>query len=232
LPASIVLGSATASATLQIASDSTTLPGSYTVAVTAVSGAVQQTLALPVVLGQQAASANFALSAATSSVSVAAAGESVTDTLTVSPAGGFTGMVQMSCAVSGGSSSSAAPTCSVPASASVTGAAVVNATLTVNTTAPTTTTAANYARLFGKRVGGIMLGCVLLFIAPKRRRWTALGLMLLTAGALAVTACGGSGHSSSGTGGSPGTPAGSYTVTVTATSGAINATTQVNVTVQ
>jgi peptidoglycan/LPS O-acetylase OafA/YrhL len=114
----------------------------------------------------------------------------------------------------------------------VTGGTVVNATLTVNTVAASTTTAANDAPLLGKRLGGIMLGCVLIFLAPKRRRWTALGLLLLTAGAMAVTACGGSGHSSTGTGGSPGTPAGSYTVTVTAVSGAINATTQVNVTVQ
>jgi hypothetical protein len=231
LPSSIVLGAAVASATLQVASDSTTLPGSYTVAITAVSSGVQQTLALPLILQQPSASPNFALSAVTSSVSVAAAGESVTDMLTIRPAGGFTGTVQLSCAISGGSSSSLAPTCSVPTSASVTGATVVNATLTINTVAPSTT-AAKAAPLFGERVGGIMLGCVLIFIVPKRRRWTALGLLFLTAGALTFTACGGSGHSSTGTGGSPGTPTGSYTATVTAVSGTINATTQVNVTVQ
>ena len=232
LPSSIVLGAAAVSATLQIASDSATLPGSYTVAITAVSGGVQQTLALPLILQQPSASPNFALSAVTSSVSVAAAGESVTDMLTIRPAGGFTGTVRLSCAISGGSSSSLAPTCSVPTSASITGATVVNATLTINTVAPSTTTAAKTTPLFGERVGGIMLGCVLIFIIPNRRIWRALGVLLLTAGALAVTACGGSGHSSTGTGGSAGTPAGSYTVTVTAVSGTINAATQVNVTVQ
>jgi hypothetical protein len=110
---------------------------------------------------------------------------------------------------------------------------VVNATLTVNTTAPTTAVAAKDGRLFGERLGGLMLGCLLIFIAPKRRIWTALGLVLLAAGALSMTACsGGGGKGSTGTGGTPGTPAGSYTVTVTAASGSVNATTQVNVTVQ
>jgi hypothetical protein len=231
LPTSIALGANAVTVTLQIASDATTTPGSYTVAVTAVSGGVQQSLALPLVLGQTAASANFDLSAATSSVSIASSGESATDLLTIRPAGGFTGSVQLSCAVSGGTSSSDAPTCAVPSSASVTGTSVVTATLTVNTVAPTTTTSKN-AGIFGERVGGIALGCVLIFLAPKRRKiLTTLGVLILMAGALGMTACGGGGHTNSG-GGDPGTPAGSYTVTVTALSGTVKATTQVNVTVQ
>lgn len=139
--------------------------------------------------------------------------------------------MQLSCAVTGGPSSTNAPTCTVPTTASVTGASVVTATLTVNTVAPSATTAKE-AGLFGERIGGIALCCVLIFVAPRRRNiWTTLGLLILMAGALDVTACGGSGHGS-GSGGSPGTPAGSYTVTVTALSGTIKATTQVNVTVQ
>jgi hypothetical protein len=94
-------------------------------------------------------------------------------------------------------------------------------------------TKAKNAALFGERIGGIALGCALIFIAPRRRKiWTTLGLLILIASTLGATACGGSGHSSSGSGGSLGTPAGSYTVTVTALSGTIRATTQVNVMVQ
>ncbi|WP_263359885.1 protease pro-enzyme activation domain-containing protein [Acidicapsa ligni] len=231
LPDSINLGSSPTSVTLQIASDSTTLPGSYTVAVTAVSGGVQQTLALPLVLQQLAVTPGFDMSAASGTVSIALAGQSVTDMLSIRPAGGFTGAVQLSCAVSGGSSSSAAPTCTVPATASVTGTAVVNAMLTVNTAAPTTNVA-NDTRMAAGKIGGVVFGCLLIFIAPKRRKWTALGVLLVAACAMAVTACGGNGHSNPGTGGSPGTPTGSYMVKVTASSGSISATTQVNVSVQ
>lgn len=230
LPGSVTLGSAKETATLKITSDATTPAGSYTVAITAISGSVQATLALPLTVQGATASAGFGLSAASSTVSIGSAGQSATDTLTIRPSGGFTGTIQLSCAVTGGTTS--APTCAVPATASVTGSEVVNATLTVDTSSPSTALAANESRKLGERAGGIMLGCLLLFFVPKRRVWTGLGLLLLTAGVLAVTACGGSGHSSTGTGGSGGTPAGSYTVTVTATSGSITATTQVNLTVQ
>jgi len=230
LPGSVTLGAATQTATLQIGSDATTAPGSYTAAITATSGSVQATLALPLTVQGAAASAGFGLSAASGTISIASAGQSATDTLTIRPSGGFTGTVQLSCAVTGGSAS--APGCTVPTTASVTGAEVVNAMLTVNTASPSTALAANESRKLGERAGGIVLGCLLLFFVPKRRVWGRLGLLLLTAGALAITACGGNGHSGTGTGGSSGTPAGSYTVTVTAMSGSITATTQVSLTVQ
>jgi len=62
-----------------------------------------------------------------------------------------------------------------------------------------------------------------------------LGVFLLTLGGLSITGCAGGGSPSgttTTTGGSPGTPAGGYTVTVTATSGSITNTAQVQVTVQ
>jgi hypothetical protein len=153
--------------------------------------------------------------------------------LTIRPAGGFTGMVQLTCAVSGGSSTSVAPTCNVPATASITANSVVSATLTVNTVGSSTARATEGGQLFSKQIGGIALGCLLIFVAPRRRIWTALGVLVLTLGTLTVTACGNSRHSIASTGGgSQGTPTGSYTVTVNAVSGSINATTQVNVTVQ
>ena len=237
LPGSVVFGSSTATATLQVTSDSTTPPGSYSVAVTAVSGVIQQTLTVPLTIQLLPASPTFGLSAANSTMSVAAVGESVTDTLTIRPAGGFTGTVQLSCAVSEGAPSSVAPTCAVPATASVTGTSVVNATLTVNTVGSSTALASRKKRLLGERIGGIALGCLLAFMVPRRRLWTALGLLVLIAGSLGVTGCGGGEQSSSSgsttTGSSsPGTPAGQYTVTVTAASGSISTTTQIQVTVQ
>jgi hypothetical protein len=237
LPANVALGANSTNVTLQLTSDSSTAPGSYTVEVLAVSGDVQRTLAVPLIMQQQPASPSFELSAATNSVSISASGQSVTDTLTLRPAGGFTGTVQLSCAVSGGSSSTATPTCTVPATASITGTSIVNATLTVDTTAPSAAMAAKDGRVggmrFGAGSGGLILACLVLFVAPRRRLWTVLGVFILAAGVLTVTGCGGGG-SSSGTGpkGAPGTPAGSYTVTVTATSGSLTTSTQVQVAVQ
>jgi hypothetical protein len=231
LPGSVVFGASATTATLQVTSDSTTPPGSYSVAVTAVSGAIQQTLTVPFNIQQIPASPTFGLSAGNSTLSIAIAGQSVADTLTINPAGGFTGTVQLSCAVSGGTSSSVAPTCVVPTTASVAGSSPVNATLTVNTTGATTAQSAREGRLFGERLGGLALGCLLLFAVPRRRGWATLGLVILAACSLVVMGCGGS-RSGSGTGGSTGTPAGTYTVTVTAASGSITTTTQIAVTVQ
>ncbi len=231
VPASVVLGAAGASASLQIDTGQTTTPGSYSVAVTAVSGSLEQTLALPLLVGQTAASPTFALSAQTSDLSIAVAGQSVTDTLALRPAGGFTGAVQLSCTVAAGSSGAAAPTCAVPATVSVTGSSVVNATLTVSSTGSSSTALMTE---FGGRLGAAALCGLLIFVAPRRRRGlAALGLLLLTVGGLGITGCGG-GHSSPGgaNSGSAGTPAGAYAVTVTAVSGALTTSTQVNVTVQ
>jgi subtilase family serine protease len=232
LPSSVVLGASASTATLQVTSDSTTPPGAYSVAVTAVSESIQQTLTVPFTIQQLTASPTFALSAGASTLSIAIAGQSAADTLTINPAGGFTGTVQLSCTVSGGTSSSAAPTCVVPATASVAGSSPVNATLTVNTTAATTALSSGQGRLFGEGMGGLALGCLLVFMVPRRRAWAALGLVVLAAGSLVVTGCGGKSNSGTGTGGSTGTPAGNYTVTVTAASGSITTTTTIVVTVQ
>ena len=229
-----------ATATLQVATDSTTPAGAYTVTVTAISGVIQQTLAVTFILPQLPVSPTFDLSAASSTLSVAAAGESVADMLTIRPTGGFTGTVQLSCTVSQAAAanaagdSTAAPTCAVPATASVAGGAVVTATLTVNTTAASSTVALREGRTLAERIGGIAIGCLLLFMVPRRRTWMALGLIVRTLGTLGVTGCGSSSKPSgttTTTGGS-GTPAGGYMVTVTAASGSISTTTQVQMTVQ
>jgi hypothetical protein len=200
--------------------------------VTAVSGGIQQTLTVPLTIQQLPTSPAFALSAENATLSIAIVGQSAADTLTIKAAGGFTGTVQLSCAVAGGTSSTFAPTCVVPATASVAGASPVNATLTVNTTSATTALAARQGRLFGERMGGLALGCLLLFVVPRRRAWAALGLFVLAAGSMVVIGCGGKSSSGTPTGGSPGTAAGNYTVTVTASSGSITSTTQIAVTVQ
>jgi hypothetical protein len=76
-------------------------------------------------------------------------------------------------------------------------------------------------------------GLALLRTGRASRRRKLLGLVLLAlmiSGLIFMMACGG-GSSSGGGGGHPGTPAGSYTITVTATAGSLTHTAPVTVVV-
>jgi hypothetical protein len=80
-----------------------------------------------------------------------------------------------------------------------------------------------------RAAGSLALACLLLFGIPRSsRRWRAmLGMLALLSFALGgMTACGGggSGGRSSGGGGNPGTTLGSYTITITGTSGSLTET--------
>jgi hypothetical protein len=168
-----------------------------------------------------------------------------TSTITVTPNGGFTGSVALTAAIT--SSPVGAldlPTLSFGSSSPVvlTGANAGTASLTIFTTAATSGTLV-YPKRNGApwyAAGGATLACLLLFGIPvRRRRWQSmLGLLLLLLTlAGGVTACGGTvkGGSSHGSGGgtsTPGTTAGTYTVTVTGTSGTTTATGMVTLTVK
>jgi len=166
-----------------------------------------------------------------------------TSTISVTPSGGFTGSVALTATVtSSPSGAQYPPTLSFGSNSpvAITGAGAGTAILTISTTAAT-----NAAMVRPKYPGvpwyassGGVLACVLLFGIPARRRnwWRMLGMLALVA-VLAnyVSACGGGGAGGGNGGGSsstPGTTAGTYTVTVSATSGTITETGTVNLTVQ
>jgi hypothetical protein len=130
----------------------------------------------------------------------------------------------------------------------ISGAAAQTSTLTVVTTAPTS------GALVHPRTGGMpwyaaagaTLACVLFLGVPGRRRGSQmlLGmLILLVFVSTLVVGCGGGSAGSTGSGGTggsgsgggtpanPGTTAGTYTVTVTGTSGSIVKTVTVTLTV-
>jgi hypothetical protein len=137
-----------------------------------------------------------------------------------------------------------APTCSFnPAQATLTSGGQATSTLSVKTTAPTT--AVLTQPNFGHELSPIyamvfpIFGVALVgmgFTSGGRKRKRLLGVAIgtvLFAGLSLQMACGGGSGSSGGTGtGTPGTPAGSYTVTVTGTSGSTQHTTTVMLTVQ
>jgi hypothetical protein len=165
-------------------------------------------------------------------------------TITVTPANGFTGNVTLTAQISASPTGAVnAPTLNFGSGSavSITSASAGTATLTFSTIASqqSTCVAANqspraipwYTR------GGAVLACLLLFgIAPRRRGWRSmLGMLILfVALATGLLACG-----SGSTGGTactnvvvPGTTAGSYTITVTGTSGPTTAANTFVLTVQ
>jgi hypothetical protein len=79
--------------------------------------------------------------------------------------------------------------------------------------------------------GALFAGIVFLGLPSRRRRTTGLALMLVVFFAAGV-GCGGGSSSSGGSTQTGGTPAGTYTVTVTGTSGTMTHTTSVVLTVK
>jgi hypothetical protein len=143
-----------------------------------------------------------------------------TVTITVTPTNGFTGTVNLNCSISPTAASDPA-TCSLsPNSVTISGTTAQTSTLTIYTSAASS--AANQMKhLFWPATGGTTLAVILLFGIPRRRRnWLAmLGLLVLFA-SIGAMGCGGGG----GGGGNTGTTPGTYSVTVTGTSGSLTVT--------
>jgi hypothetical protein len=172
-----------------------------------------------VALTVNAAAPDFSLSASAAS-GTATAGQSVTTTLTVTPAGGFNSAVTLAC-----SGLPTGATCSFSPSSVTPNGGAATSMLTI----------ASSARMAAAReptepwlAGGLLLAGLALPISVRRRRAAraayfhpALALLLIATAAL--HGCGGGGSSSGSSGGSStGTPAGTYTVTITATAGSIS----------
>jgi len=174
---------------------------------------------------------SYFMSSNPNSITVSKAGQGGSTTVTINSLNGFSGTVNLTCALS---STTVEITCSVPSTATVSGSNAT-ATLTVSTTAahilPGPTTASRQTKGLSGWFGGtfaLMTGVFLVGL-PARRRWS-LGLSLFLFALLAAAiGCGGSGSS---TPKDPGTPAGTYTATVTGTNGSTSRTTSVSVIVQ
>ncbi len=160
------------------------------------------------------------LASSSSGLSISSPGGAATGTIQIAPVDGFTGTVNLICTVAyqGQGTASDPPTCALsPAQAQISGTTPVSSTLTVSTTAATAS-AVNEEIFKG---AGVSLAALLCFGLLPRRRWRRS--ILLIALGVAVTAgligCGSSPSGSSAPPSNPGTTAGSYVVTVTATSG-------------
>jgi hypothetical protein len=167
-----------------------------------------------------------------SNSSTISAGQSATFNLALTPAGSFSGTVTLTCNVT--PAATPAPVCSVPGSVNVSGSSATSVTVTVSTTAPGSA-GSGPAILLPPWVGlmgwTLALGAFgLLFVGGRRRPQLAAAVIILVF--IATAGCGGGGSSSSPPPASGGTPAQTYTATVTATSGSLSHQTALTVIVQ
>jgi subtilase family serine protease len=169
-------------------------------------------------------SADFVLEGTSSTVGLP--GQKGTSTITVSRRNGFSGVVSLSC----NPSSSANITCSLnPNSVDLTSSASGTATLSLTTVAGLRTpNLERHPFLWMNATGGLL--AVVLLGGGKRHRWTVLLALVLAAVVLLGVGCGGGGSSAQQK--SQSTPAGTYAITVTGTSGSTSHTATVNLTVQ
>jgi hypothetical protein len=186
------------------------------------------------VLTQTVNAADFTL-APNPTTRTVTAGNSGTFLLTVTPQGSFTNAISFSCA-------------GLPASAgcSFTPPMVSPDTNTATTTLNITTAAhiasvapPAFGRFRSSNLYAIWLALPAMLLAtgrmaaPKRRKLLSYCLvLLLVIGCVLQMACGGGGTGSGGGGGTGGTPAGTYSVTVTGAAGSTQHTTTVTLTVQ
>jgi hypothetical protein len=196
------------------------------------------------VLTQTVAAANFSLGLNLTTMSVASGGTGTT-TVTVTPAAGFNQQVSFAC-----SGLPIFSTCTfAPSTVTPSGTTAATTTLTVATNVSTAvlTRPAPFQRHGWKSDSRALLALLLLGlggVVRSRRNWREwlLGLALMAALATSITGCGGGsgggggggsgGGGGGGGGGSSTTPAGTSSVTVTATAGTLKQTGTFTLTVQ
>jgi hypothetical protein len=148
-----------------------------------------------------------------------------TTPITLNPLNSFTGMVTFTCTVP---TNMLEASCSA-ASVNITSASPVNTLVTINTTGPHQVAAIRPAAT-GIWGFGVLAGVFVFAIPGLRRRKASLALLVFGLVVL-IASCGG-GSSGSGTHTDPGTPAGTYTLSLTATGNSVAVPATFSVTVQ
>jgi hypothetical protein len=230
-PASVSVpsGSGQLSVPLSVTTTTSSVGGPFNFTITGAFGALAQTTTAGLTV--TAPTPSFALTATALSPVTITPGGSATSTVTIAPSGGFNSTVNLTCTIAP-ATAAVPPKCSL-SSATVSGGSGTP-TLTVSTVAATASVRPNrsgsmYYAMLLPLCGLTLLGAGFRSRSRKPLGWLLVCLML--SGLAWLAACGGGSSGGSG-GGGAGTTAGSYTVTVTGTSGALTQTQTLAVTVQ
>lgn len=238
IPASVnITGNTAVSASLSVSSTTATTPGTYTVTVTgkdAATGKLTASTPVAVSVTAPAVPPGFTLTNSGNLTIKAGATTGNSSTISVSPSGGFTGVVNLVCAVSAASGSPASsPTCSVPSTVSIAGSNAASAALTVTTQANTSALVPPLYKYFVS-TGGAAIAAVFFFGIPERRRsWRSMAGLFVILVSLDLLGCGTTTRNPTG-GSGGGTTPGTYAVSVSASdaaTGKITTSTTVSVTV-
>jgi hypothetical protein len=237
-PATVTASTAGAvSSTLTVNTTANASPATYSLTIAGISGGLSHAAsqALTVQSSQPPAFSLAPSSSGSSSASVTA-GQSAKFTLSATSTNGFSGTINLTCAVSPAPTN--APKCTVPATVQVAAGTPGSFSVTVATTAATSAqlwTPSGFQNMWAALVfsGLFVMAFALVRVGNgtnnKRRNYALASLLLF---AFALVGCGGGGSSSDGGGGATaGTPAGSYSVTVTGTSGSVKQTSTLTLTV-
>ena len=237
-----ITGAGSQTSTLTANTTATTTQGAYVITVTGTAGTDVHTTTVNVAVNAAAAT-TIALSNSGNITVSPGATSGNTSTISVTPSGGFNATVALTCTVTTAlPSPNDPPTCGLaPNSLSnFSGTTAQTSTLTVTTTAATAGLVRpnflNGKGWMGAGSGAVLAVLIFFGIPARRRSWRSmLGLLVAMAVIGAFSSCGGGssgGGGGGGGGGNTGTTEGTYTVTVTGTSGSITQTTSVTLSVE
>jgi hypothetical protein len=232
-PPAVTPGATAVTSVLTISTTAATPLATSTVTVTGTFQSLSHDTAVSLTVTAPPPPPDFTIAAPALAPASVAAGGSSTSTITIAPVNSFANAVALTCSVA--PAATRGPTCAFNP-ASVTGGSGTS-TLTVSTTAATTASLAPHSTGFFYAMLLPICGLALLGTGITSRQKKLCGFLLgclLFSTLIILPACGGGSSSGGGGGGGhPGTPAGTYTVTVTGTSGSLthNATV-LSVTVQ
>jgi hypothetical protein len=221
--------------TLTLTTTTSTAAGTYPVQVQGVVGSIVNSSAVSLVV-QAAPDFSINPGSGSSTSQTVSAGQTASFSLSLAGSGTFSGTVNLSCAIT--PATTLGPTCSLSSSSEqISGTTAQSVTLKVGTTAPSTTAMRSPVGLPpGALPWRWVLLCATMLVGfswlplQSRKRAPVLVAPVLMLAMLSWVACGGSGSSSSQS--TQGTSAGTYTASVTATSGSLTHTTAFTVTVQ